>query len=143
MKKIQIINGPNLNLLGHREPGVYGSRSFDDYLAELRAKFPDVQLDYFQSNHEGDLIDCIHACGFEADGIVLNAGAYTHTSIALHDALRAVTAPAVEVHISNVHAREEFRHHSLISAACRGVICGFGLDSYRLAVEALINLPCR
>ena len=143
MKKIQIINGPNLNLLGRREPGVYGSRSFDDYLEELRAKYPDVQLDYFQSNHEGDLIDCIHACGFEADGIVLNAGAYTHTSIALHDALRAVTASAVEVHISNVHAREEFRHHSLISAACRGVICGFGLDSYRLAVEALINLPCR
>ena len=143
MKKFQIINGPNLNLLGRREPGVYGSRSFDDYLEELRAKYPDVQLDYFQSNHEGDLIDCIHACGFEADGIVLNAGAYTHTSIALHDALRAVTAPAVEVHISNVHAREEFRHHSLISAACRGVICGFGLDSYRLAVEALINLPCR
>lgn len=142
MKKIQIINGPNLNLLGRREPGVYGSRSFDDYLEELRTKFPDVQLDYFQSNHEGDLIDCIHACGFEADGIILNAGAYTHTSIALHDALRAVTAPAVEVHISNVHAREEFRHHSLISAACRGVICGFGLDSYRLAVEALINLPC-
>ncbi len=143
MKKIQIINGPNLNLLGRREPGVYGSRSFDDYLEELRAKYPDVQLDYFQSNHEGDLIDCIHTCGFEADGIILNAGAYTHTSIALHDALRAVTAPAVEVHISNVHAREEFRHHSLISAACRGVICGFGLDSYRLAVEALINLPCR
>ena len=143
MKKIQIINGPNLNLLGRREPGVYGSRSFDDYLEELRAKYPDVQLDYFQSNHEGDLIDCIHACGFEADGIILNAGAYTHTSIALHDALRAVTAPAVEVHISNVHARAEFRHHSLISAACRGVICGFGLDSYRLAVEALINLPCR
>ena len=143
MKKIQIITGPNLNLLGRREPGVYGSRSFDDYLEELRAKYPDVQLDYFQSNHEGDLIDCIHACGFEADGIILNAGAYTHTSIALHDALRAVTAPAVEVHISNVHAREEFRHHSLISAACRGVICGFGLDSYRLAVEALINLPCR
>ena len=143
MKKIQIINGPNLILLGRREPGVYGSRSFDDYLEELRAKYPDVQLDYFQSNHEGDLIDCIHACGFEADGIILNAGAYTHTSIALHDALRAVTAPAVEVHISNVHARDEFRHHSLISAACRGVICGFGLDSYRLAVEALINLPCR
>jgi len=138
MKKIQIINGPNLNLLGRREPGVYGSRSFDDYLAELRTQYPDVQLDYFQSNHEGDLIDCIHACGFEADGIVLNAGAYTHTSVALHDALRAVPAPAVEVHISNVHQREEFRHKSLISAACRGVICGFGLDSYRLAVEALL-----
>ena len=137
MKKIQIINGPNLNLQGRREPGVYGCRSFEDYLAELRAQHPDVQLDYYQSNHEGDLIDCIHACGFEVDGIVLNAGAYTHTSVALHDALRAVPAPAVEVHISNVHTREEFRHHSLISAACRGVICGFGLDSYRLAVEAI------
>ena len=140
MKRIQIINGPNLNLLGRREPGVYGSRSFEDYLTELRAQYPDVQLDYFQSNHEGDLVDCIHACGFEADGIVLNAGAYTHTSVALHDALRAVEAPAVEVHISNVHTREEFRHKSLISAACQGVICGFGLDSYRLAVEALIGL---
>lgn len=138
MKKIQIINGPNLNLLGRREPGVYGSRSFEDYLQELRQRYPDVQLDYYQSNHEGDLIDCIHACGFEADGIVLNAGAYTHTSVALHDALRAVKAPAVEVHISNVHQREEFRHHSCISAACRGVICGFGLDSYRLAIEALL-----
>ena len=136
MKKIQIINGPNLNLLGRREPGVYGSRSFEEYLSELRAQYPEVQLDYFQSNHEGDLIDCIHSCGFKADGIILNAGAYTHTSVALHDALRAVEAPAVEVHISNVHTREEFRHHSLISAACRGVICGFGLDSYRLAVEA-------
>lgn len=139
MKKIQIINGPNLNLLGKREPGVYGSRSFDDYLTELRKAYPDVQLDYYQSNHEGDLIDCIHACGFEADGIVINAGAYTHTSIALHDALRAVTSPAVEVHISNVHQREEFRHHSFISAACKGVICGFGLDSYRLAIEALLK----
>ncbi len=138
MKKIQIINGPNLNLLGRREPGVYGSRSFEDYLQELRQRYPDVQLDYYQSNHEGDLIDCIHACGFETDGIVLNAGAYTHTSVALHDALRAVKAPAVEVHISNVHQREEFRHHSCISAACRGVICGFGLDSYRLAIEALL-----
>ena len=138
MKTIQIINGPNLNLLGRREPGIYGSRSFDEYLEELRSRYPEVKLDYYQSNHEGDLIDCIHACGFEADGIVINAGAYTHTSVALHDALRAVSAPAVEVHISNVHQREEFRHHSLISAACRGVICGFGLDSYRLAVEALL-----
>ena len=136
--KIQIINGPNLNLLGQREPGIYGSESFDSYLKALRAKYPEVQIDYFQSNHEGDLIDCIHACGFEVDGIVLNAGAYTHTSLALHDALRAVKAPAVEVHISNVHAREEFRHHSFISPACRGVIAGFGLDSYRLAVEALL-----
>ena len=141
--KLQIINGPNLNLLGQREPDVYGRRTFEDYLDELRRAYPDVTIDYFQSNCEGALIDKIHEAGFQCDGIVLNAGAYTHTSIALHDALRAVTAPAVEVHISNVHAREEFRHHSLISAACRGVICGFGLDSYRLAVEALINLPCR
>ena len=138
MKIIQIINGPNLNLLGRREPGVYGSRSFEDYLKELRLHYPDVQLDYFQSSCEGELINCIHACGFEADGIILNAGAYTHTSVALHDAILAVTAPVIEVHISNVHQREEFRHRSLISAACRGVICGFGLDSYRLAVEALL-----
>ena len=135
--KILIINGPNLNLLGKREPGVYGSRSFDDYLTELRAAYPDVAIGYFQSNCEGALIDRIHEVGFECDGIVLNAGAYTHTSVALHDALRAVPAPAVEVHISNVHTREEFRHKSLISAACKGVICGFGLDSYRLAISAL------
>lgn len=137
--RIEIINGPNLNLLGKREPGVYGSRSFDDYLTELRAAYPDVAIGYFQSNCEGALIDRIHEVGFECDGIVLNAGAYTHTSVALHDALRAVPAPAVEVHISNVHTREEFRHKSLISAACKGVICGFGLDSYRLAVEALLK----
>lgn len=139
MKIIQIINGPNLNMLGLREPDVYGSRSFDDYLTELRKQYPDVEISYYQSNHEGDLIDCIQTVGISADGIVLNAGAYTHTSVALHDALRSVPAPAVEVHISNVHQREEFRHHSLISAACRGVICGFGLDSYRLAIEALIH----
>lgn len=138
MKRIQIINGPNLNLLGRREPGVYGSRSFEDYLEELRQRYPNVQLDYFQSNCEGQLIDCLHDCGFKADGIVLNAGAYTHTSVALHDAIRAIPAPVIEVHISNVHQREEFRHRSLISAACRGVICGFGLDSYRLAVESII-----
>ncbi len=138
MAKIQIINGPNLNMLGVREPSVYGSRTFDDYLAELRQHYPEVQIDYYQSNHEGDLVDCIQSCGFDADGIVLNAGAYTHTSVALCDALRSVSAPAVEVHISNVHTREDFRHHSYISAACRGVICGFGLDSYRLAIEALL-----
>lgn len=137
MKKIQIINGPNLNLLGKREPSIYGARSFEDYLEELRSRYPDIQIDYFQSNCEGALIDKIHEVGFSYDGIVLNAGAYTHTSLALHDALRAVTTPAIEVHISNVHKREEVRHHSLISAACQGVICGFGLDSYRLAVEAL------
>lgn len=138
MKKIQIINGPNLNLLGKREPGIYGNEGFDSYLKTLRERYPDVQIDYLQSNHEGDLIDCIHRVGFEYDGIVLNAGAYTHTSVALLDALKAVTTPAIEVHISNVHTREEFRHHSMISAGCKGVICGFGLDSYRLAVEALI-----
>lgn len=137
MKKIQIINGPNLNLLGKREPGIYGNEGFDSYLKTLRECYPDVQIDYLQSNHEGDLIDCIHRVGFEYDGIVLNAGAYTHTSVALLDALKAVTTPAIEVHISNVHTREEFRHHSMISAGCKGVICGFGLDSYRLAVEAL------
>ena len=143
MKHIQIINGPNLNLLGRREPSIYGARGFDDYLVELRQRYPDVQIDYFQSNCEGALIDKIHEVGFTVDGIVLNAGAYTHTSLALHDALRAVTTPAVEVHISNVHQREESRHHSFISAACCGVICGFGLDSYRLAVEALLHLGNR
>ena len=137
--KYFIINGPNLNLLGTREPDVYGSRSFEDYLKELRAQYPDVELSYYQSNHEGALIDKLHEVGFTADGIILNAGAYTHTSVALHDAIRAITAPVIEVHISNVHQREEFRHHSLISAACRGVICGFGLDSYRLALEHIIK----
>ncbi|MBR0273849.1 MAG: type II 3-dehydroquinate dehydratase [Bacteroidaceae bacterium] len=138
--KYFIINGPNLNLLGTREPDVYGSRSFEDYLKELRAQYPDVELSYYQSNHEGALIDKLHEVGFTADGIILNAGAYTHTSVALHDAIRAITAPVIEVHISNVHQREEFRHHSLISAACRGVICGFGLDSYRLALEGILRL---
>lgn len=133
---IQIINGPNLNLLGVREPSVYGSMSFDDFLPRLRACFPDVQIDYFQSNIEGELIDKLQAVGFQCDGIVLNAGAYTHTSIALADCIRAISAPVVEVHISNVHQREAFRHQSMIAAACRGVICGFGLDSYRLAIES-------
>ena len=139
MKTILIINGPNLNLLGRREPSIYGSASFDEYLAALRSLYPDVQIDYFQSNIEGELIDKMQHEGFTVGGIVLNAGAYTHTSIALHDCIRAITAPVVEVHISNVHQREEFRHHSMISSACRGVICGFGLDSYRLAVEALLH----
>ena len=133
---IQIINGPNLNLLGVREPDVYGSTSFDDFLPRLRACFPDVQIDYFQSNIEGELIDKLQAVGFQCDGIVLNAGAYTHTSIALADCIRAISAPVVEVHISNVHQREDFRHQSMIAAACRGVICGFGLDGYRLAIES-------
>ena len=135
--RIQIINGPNINLLGKREPSVYGVVSFEDYLADLRGKYPDIEIDYYQSNSEGGLIDKIQEAGFNADGIVLNAGAYTHTSIALQDAIRSVPSPVVEVHISNVHKREEFRHTSMIAAVCKGVICGFGLDSYRLAVEAL------
>mgnify|MGYP002623999490 CR=1 FL=1 len=135
--KIQIINGPNLNLLGTREPGIYGSQSFDTCLCQLRTLYPDIQIDYYQSNVEGELINVIQQVGFNIDGIILNAGAYTHTSIALHDCIRAIQAPVIEVHISNVHQREEFRHHSMISSACQGVICGFGLDSYRLAVEAL------
>ena len=138
MKKIQIINGPNLNLLGKREPTVYGNRSFEDYLDTLRARYPQCEIAYYQSNVEGEMINKIHEVGFTYDGIVLNAGAYTHTSIALHDAIKAVTTPVVEVHISNVHARESFRHVSMLSAACKGVILGFGLDSYRLAVESFL-----
>ena len=137
--KIQIINGPNINLLGKREPSIYGARSFEDYLAELKERFPQVEMDYYQSNVEGEMINKINEVGFDYDGIVLNAGAYTHTSIALQDAIRAVSAPTIEVHISNVHQREEFRHRSMISCACIGVICGFGLDSYRLAIEALLE----
>ena len=137
--KIQIINGPNINLLGKREPSVYGSRSFDDYLKELVERYPQVEFSYYQSNVEGEMINKIHEVGFDYDGIVLNAGAYTHTSIALQDAIRAVTTPVIEVHISNVYQREEFRHKSMISCACVGVICGFGLDSYRLGVEALLE----
>lgn len=138
--KIQIINGPNLNLLGVREPGIYGDSSFESYLPQLRDKFPDVEIEYFQSNCEGTLIDKLQEVGFSYDGVVLNAGAYTHTSIALHDCIRALQCPVVEVHISNVHQREAFRHHSYIASACVGVICGFGLKSYELAVEGLRNL---
>lgn len=136
--KIQIINGPNINLLGKREPSIYGGVSFEDYLVELKALYPSIELHYYQSNIEGELINKIHEVGFDYEGIILNAGAYTHTSIALQDAIRAVTARTIEVHISNVHAREEFRHHSMIASACKGVICGFGLHSYRLATEALL-----
>ena len=135
--RIQIINGPNINLLGKREPSIYGSVTFEDFLIELRVNYPDVEISYYQSNTEGELIDKIQETGFDVDGIILNAGAYTHTSIALQDAIRAVTSPVVEVHISNVHARESFRHKSMIAAACKGVICGFGLKSYQLALEAL------
>lgn len=137
--KIQIINGPNINLLGRREPGIYGSTSFESYLEELRQRFPQVEIDYYQSNVEGFMIDKIHEVGFSYDGIILNAGAYTHTSIALQDAIRSIKTPVVEVHISNVHTREEFRHRSMISCACRGVILGFGLDSYRLALESFLG----
>ena len=137
--RIQIINGPNINLLGKREPSIYGSVTFEEYLTELRKKYPDVELGYFQSNVEGEIIDIIQQNGFDVDGIILNAGAYTHTSIALQDAIRSVTSPVIEVHISNVHAREQFRHVSMIACACKGVICGFGLNSYRLALEALLD----
>ena len=136
--KILVLNGPNINLIGRREPGIYGARSFDDYYQELKDRYPDVELDYYQSNIEGEMINKIHEVGFDWDGIVLNAGAYTHTSIALQDAIRAVKCPVVEVHISNVMQREAYRHTSMISAACLGTIQGFGLDSYRLAIEALI-----
>ncbi len=136
--KILILNGPNLNLLGVREPGIYGSSSFDSYLPQLREQFPNVELEYCQSNVEGLMIDKMQEVGFSYDGIVLNAGAYTHTSVALQDCIRALKTPVIEVHISNVHQREEFRHRSMISCACMGVICGFGLDSYRLAVDALV-----
>ena len=137
--KIQIINGPNLNLLGKREPDIYGNSSFEDYLIKLRENYPDVQIDYFQSNIEGEMINKMQEVGFSYDGIVLNAGAYTHTSVALQDCIRSLKCPVIEVHISNVHQREEFRHYSYISGVCKGVICGFGLDSYRLAVDALLN----
>ena len=136
--KILIMNGPNLNLLGVREMAIYGSTSFDDYLQTLKQKYTDIELVYYQSNIEGELINKLQEVGFSFDGIVLNAGAYTHTSIALLDCIKSITTPVVEVHISNVHAREEFRRHSVISPACKGVIAGFGLHSYQLAIEALI-----
>ena len=136
--KILIINGHNLNLLGTREPGIYGSSSFDSYLPELQKRYPEIEISYYQSNVEGELINKMQEVGFSYDGIILNAGAYTHTSIALHDCIRSLTTPVIEVHISNVHQREPFRHKSMISSACKGVICGFGLDSYRLAVEAFL-----
>ncbi len=159
---ILIINGPNLNLLGHREPGIYGAQTFEDFLETLRQAYPDVQIDYFQSNHEGDIIDRIHLAGYgdnanlsnslnysnssnpsRCDGIILNAGAFTHTSVAIHDAIKAVPIPTIEVHISNVHTREEFRHHSFISPVAHGIIVGFGIDGYRLALEGLLKMLAR
>ena len=139
MAKIQIINGPNLNLLGTREPDIYGNNSFESYLEGLREDYPDIEIGYYQSNVEGLLIDKLQEVGFDWDGIILSAGAYTHTSMALQDCIRSLKAPVVEVHISNVFQREDYRHHSYLSPACKGVICGFGLDSYRLALEALIH----
>lgn len=140
MEKIIIINGPNLNLLGTREPAIYGGKDFESYFEGLKSQFEQVELQYFQSNHEGMMIDKIHEVGFTHKGIVLNAGALTHTSIALADAVAAVDTPVIEVHISNVHSREPFRHHSYMAGNCRGVISGFGLDSYRLAVLGLLGI---
>lgn len=137
--KISIINGPNLNLLGKREPDKYGAVSFDDYLKSLKSLYPEIVFEYYQSNVEGELINEIQKRGFSSDGIILNAGGYTHTSVAIADAIASVKTPVVEVHITNIAAREDFRHTSLISPNCTGTISGFGLDSYRLAVEALIN----
>lgn len=142
--RVIIINGPNLNLLGQREPSVYGADNFEAYFATLQRAYPQLELSYFQSNHEGALLDKLHEVGFSYDGIILNAGAYTHTSVALHDAIRAITTPVVEVHISNTFAREAFRHHSYISAVAKGVIVGFGMESYRLALESfLFNDQCQ
>ena len=137
---IVIINGPNLNLLGKREPEKYGLSSFEDYLLVLESRYPSIDFKYYQSNTEGEIINEIHKSGFSSDGIILNAGGYTHTSVAITDAIAAVKAPVIEVHITNISAREEFRHTSLIGRNCSGSISGFGLDSYRLAVEALIEI---
>ena len=137
---INIINGPNLNLLGRREPEKYGNISFDDFLGSLRKKYPSVNFAYFHSNVEGEIINEIHRIGFDSDGIILNAGGYSHTSVAIADAISAISKPVVEVHISNLLSREEFRHSSLTGAVCRGTIMGFGLDGYRLAAEALIKI---
>ena len=134
MKKIIIINGPNLNLIGDREPKVYGNSSMEDYLSEIRNNFPEIQIDYFQSNVEGDLINKLQEVGFSYDGILLNAGAYTHTSVAISDCVKAITAPVIEVHISNVASRESFRHESLLTPVCIGLVMGFGLESYRMAL---------
>jgi len=138
MHKILIINGPNLNLLGKRQTELYGDTSFEDYLATLREKYEIIDIQYFQSNHEGEIIDRIHAANSEFEGIILNAGAYSHTSVAIADAIQAIEIPVVEVHISNLYAREKYRHHSYLSAHCKGVIVGFGLAGYQLAVESLI-----
>ena len=139
MKRIEIINGPNLNLTGLREPEVYGTSTMEDCLDALRKPFPEVEIGYYQSNVEGELIDHIQQVGFSADGLIVNLGGYSHTSVALRDALLAVTAPVIEVHLSNIFAREDYRHHSLITSACRGMVCGLGLRGYELALRDLIS----
>jgi 3-dehydroquinate dehydratase-2 len=136
--KIQIINGPNLNLLGKREPEVYGSTTFEDYFKKLKTQFPNVTLEYFQSNNEGELLDKIHEVGFSYDGIIINPGAYTHTSVAIRDAIAGIETPVIEVHISNTHKREEFRHHSYVSAVAKGIIIGLGLKGYEMALRSFL-----
>jgi len=136
---IKIINGPNLNLLGIREKGIYGDQSFEPYVSNLQNKYPELIIDYFQSNVEGEIINYLHQVGFSCDGVIINAGAYTHTSVAIRDAISAIKAPVVEVHISNILTRENFRHESLIGPVCRGSIMGFGFDSYRLAIESFLE----
>ena len=139
MKQLEIIDGPNLNLTGLRETQIYGTVTMEQYVNELRQRYPYIQIGYFQSNVEGEIINQIDEVGFSSDGIVINAGGYSHTSVAIHDAIAAVPAPAIEVHISNIFAREEYRHHSLLTSACRGIICGLGLKGYELALNALLT----
>tara|TARA_B110000503_G_scaffold2202_1_gene2933 strand:- start:146 stop:559 length:414 start_codon:yes stop_codon:yes gene_type:complete len=136
--KLIIINGPNLNLLGKREPEIYGSQTFEDFFKELQLKFKSVDLSYYQSNIEGEIIDKLHEVGFDYDGIILNAAAYTHTSVGIGDAVKGINTPVIELHISNVHAREEFRHHSFIAPVAKGVLFGFGLKGYELAVQSFL-----
>ena len=138
--KIVIINGPNLNLLGKRETEIYGTDSFEDFFEKMKSLYPKVDLFYYQSNSEGEIIDFLQKTGFSSDGIILNAGAYTHTSLAIADAIASIPAMIIEVHISNIYKREDFRHHSFLAAKCTGVIAGFGLDSYRMAIEFFVNI---
>ena len=138
-RRIEIINGPNLNLTGIRQPEIYGTVTMEQMVAGLRERFPQAEIGYYQSNVEGEIINRLHEVGFSADGIVLNAGGYSHTSVAIHDAIAAITSPVIEVHISNIFAREEYRRHSLLSDVCKGVVCGLGLEGYRFAVEALLG----
>ena len=138
-RRIEIINGPNLNLTGQRQPEIYGTVTMEQMVAGLRERFPQAEIGYYQSNVEGEIINRLHEVGFSADGIVLNAGGYSHTSVAIHDAIAAITTPVIEVHISNIFAREEYRRHSLLSDVCQGVVCGLGLEGYRFAVESFLN----